>query len=83
MCGWKSVWKYVKYCLKTKNYCLEILTKHPIGSGSCDNTKQTPSLLRVSKPQVGEQKENNPTHYTSEKEKRVSKRLVWCIPCMN
>ena len=29
-CGWKSVWKYVKYCLKTKNYCLKIQTKHPL-----------------------------------------------------
>ena len=29
-CGWKSVWKYVKCCLKTENCCLEILTKHPL-----------------------------------------------------
>ena len=29
-CGWKSVWEYVKYCLKTKNCCLKIQTKHPL-----------------------------------------------------
>ena len=29
-CGWKSMWKYVKYHLKTENYCLETLTKHPL-----------------------------------------------------
>ena len=29
-CGWKSVWKYVKCCLKTENCCLKTLTKHPI-----------------------------------------------------
>ena len=29
MCGWKSVWKYMKYSLKTENCCLETLTKHP------------------------------------------------------
>ena len=29
-CGWKSVWKYVKYCLKTENCCLEALTKHSL-----------------------------------------------------
>ena len=29
-CGWKSVWKYVKCCLKTENCCLETLTKHPL-----------------------------------------------------
>ena len=29
-CGWKSVLKYVKYYLKTENYCLETLTKHPL-----------------------------------------------------
>ena len=28
-CRWKSVWKYVKYCLKIENCCLETLTKHP------------------------------------------------------
>ena len=30
MCGWKSVWKYVKYCLKIENCCLKTLTKHPL-----------------------------------------------------
>ena len=30
MCGWKSVLKYVKCCLKTENYCLETLTKHTL-----------------------------------------------------
>ena len=29
-CGWNSVWKYVKCCLKTKNCCLETLAKHPL-----------------------------------------------------
>ena len=29
-CGWKSVCKYVKCCLKTENCCLETLTKHPL-----------------------------------------------------
>ena len=29
-CEWKSMWKYVKCCLKTKNGCLKIQTKHPI-----------------------------------------------------
>ena len=29
-CRWKSVWTYVKYCLKTENYYLETLTKHPL-----------------------------------------------------
>ena len=28
-CGWKSVLKYVKCCLKTENGCLKIQTKHP------------------------------------------------------
>ena len=26
----KNVWKYVKCYLKTENYCLETLTKHPL-----------------------------------------------------
>ena len=29
-CGWNSMWKYVKCCLKTKNCCLETLTKHTL-----------------------------------------------------
>ena len=29
-CGWKSVLKNVKCCLKTENYCLKTLTKHPL-----------------------------------------------------
>ena len=29
-CGWKSVLKYVKCCLKTENCCLKTLTKHPL-----------------------------------------------------
>ena len=29
-CGWKSVWKCVKCCLKTKNSYLKIQTKHPL-----------------------------------------------------
>ena len=29
-CRWKSMWKYVKYCLETENRCLETLTKHPL-----------------------------------------------------
>ena len=29
-CGWKSVLKYVKCCLKTKNDCSKIQTKHPL-----------------------------------------------------
>ena len=29
-CEWKSIWKYVKYCLKTKNVCLNRCTKQPI-----------------------------------------------------
>ena len=29
-CGWKSVWKYVKCCLKNKNCCLKIQTKHSL-----------------------------------------------------
>ena len=29
-CGWKSVWKYVKCCLKTENCCLETFTKYPL-----------------------------------------------------
>ena len=29
-CGWKSIWKYVECCLKTKNGCLKIQTKHPL-----------------------------------------------------
>ena len=29
-CGWKSIWKYMKCCLKIKNGCLEIQTKHPL-----------------------------------------------------
>ena len=29
-CGWKSVWKCVKCCLKTENDCLKIQTKHPL-----------------------------------------------------
>ena len=32
-CGWKSVLKYVKCCLKTENCCLKILTKHPLVYG--------------------------------------------------
>ena len=28
MCGWKSVSKYVKCCLKTENDCLKTQTKH-------------------------------------------------------
>ena len=28
--GWKSIWKCVKYCLKTENSCLKIQTKHPL-----------------------------------------------------
>ena len=28
--GWKSVWKYLKCCLKTENCYLETLTKHPL-----------------------------------------------------
>ena len=30
MCEWKSALKCVKYCLKTKNGCLKIQTKHPL-----------------------------------------------------
>ena len=29
-CGWKNVWKCVKYCLKTENSCLKTQTKHPL-----------------------------------------------------
>ena len=29
-CGWKSVWKCVKCCLKTENGCLKTQTKHPL-----------------------------------------------------
>ena len=29
-CGWKKMWKYVKYCLKTENNCLKTQTKHPL-----------------------------------------------------
>ena len=29
-CGWKSVLKYVKCCLKTENGCLKTQTKHPL-----------------------------------------------------
>ena len=28
-CGWKSMLKYIKWCLKIKNYCLKTQTKHP------------------------------------------------------
>ena len=31
MCGWKSVWKYMKYGLKTENGFLKTQIKHPIG----------------------------------------------------
>ena len=34
-CGWKSTLKCVKYCLKTENGCLKILTKHPLSSHTC------------------------------------------------
>ena len=34
-CGWKSVLKYVKYCLKTENCCLKTLTKHPLNLFTC------------------------------------------------
>ena len=27
ICGWKSIWKCVKYCLKTENGCLKCPTK--------------------------------------------------------
>ena len=27
-CGWKSIWKCVKYCLKTENGCLKTQIKH-------------------------------------------------------
>ena len=29
-CGWKNMWKYVKYYLKIENCCLEIFIKHPL-----------------------------------------------------
>ena len=32
-CGWKSTLKCVKCCLKTENYCLKLLTKHPLNIG--------------------------------------------------
>ena len=28
MCEWKSMWKWVKYCLKTENNCLKTQIKH-------------------------------------------------------
>ena len=31
-CGWKSVLKCMKCCLKTKNDCLKTQTKHPLSS---------------------------------------------------
>ena len=40
-CGWKSVLKYVKCCLKTENCCLKTLTKHPLSG-----TKITFSSLK-------------------------------------
>ena len=29
-CGWKSVLKCIKYCLKTENGCLKTQIKHPL-----------------------------------------------------
>ena len=29
-CGWKSVWKCMKYYLKAENVCLSGCTKHPL-----------------------------------------------------
>ena len=31
-CVWKSMLKYVKYCLKTENDCLKTQTKHPLNA---------------------------------------------------
>ena len=31
-CGWKSVLKCVKCCLKTENGCLKTQTKHPLSA---------------------------------------------------
>ena len=31
-CGWKSLWKCVKCCLKTENGCLKTQTKHPLSN---------------------------------------------------
>ena len=42
MCEWKNVWKYVKYCLKTKNYCLKIQIKHPFNNGKIYRGKVCP-----------------------------------------
>ena len=30
MCGWKSMLKYIKCCLKTENSCLKTQIKHPL-----------------------------------------------------
>ena len=39
-CGWKSVLRCVKCCLKTENCCLKIQTKHPLRDFKSHRLKQ-------------------------------------------
>ena len=46
-CGWKSVLKCVKYCLKTENGCLKIQTKHPVSHWTMQCTESSKIICMI------------------------------------